>query len=176
MKTLTLSINQTKAELDNVQGRIAQKQDEKRAANQRGGVDFDDENEMFGTGTDNAIVIDEEELALLRELKDLKRGYRDQYEKLKQVKVGINDAQGNVDSMKQQIVLDFERWYSEEFESAIPGDQGIQQTYMGTTVATQDEGAGDDEAETFLRAKKHIDTLHKAKKYEKAHPTGFKKK
>ena len=91
---------------------------------------------MFGTGTDNAIVIDEEELALLRELKDLKRGYRDQYEKLKQVKVGINDAQGNVDNMKQQIVLDFERWYSEEFESAIPGDQGIQQTYMGTTVAT----------------------------------------
>jgi hypothetical protein len=31
---------------------------------------------MFGTGTDNAIVIDEEELALLRELKDLKRGYK----------------------------------------------------------------------------------------------------
>ena len=91
---------------------------------------------MFGTGTDNAIVIDEEELALLRELKDLKRGSRDQYEKLRQVKVGINDAQGNVDSMKQQIVLDFERWSSEEFESTIPGDQGIQQTYMGTTVAT----------------------------------------
>jgi hypothetical protein len=40
---------------------------------------------MFGTGNDNAIVIDEEELTLLRELKDLKRGYRDQYEKLRQV-------------------------------------------------------------------------------------------
>ena len=131
---------------------------------------------MFGTGTDNAIVLDEEELALLRELKDLKRGYRDQYEKLRQVKVAINDAQGNVDNMKQQIVLDFERWYSEEFESTIPGDHGIQQTYMGTTVATQEEAGGDDEADTYLRAKKHIDTLHKAKKYEKAHPTGFKKK
>jgi hypothetical protein len=55
---------------------------------------------MFGTGNDNAIVIDEEELTLLRELKDLKRGYRDQYEKLRQVKVAINDAQSNVDSMK----------------------------------------------------------------------------
>lgn len=45
-------------------------------------------------------MIDEEELTLLRELKDLKRGYRDQYEKLRQVKVAINDAQSNVDSMK----------------------------------------------------------------------------
>jgi hypothetical protein len=41
---------------------------------------------------------------------------------------------------------------------------------MGTTVATQEEAGGDDEAETYLRAKKHIDTLHKAKKYEKALP------
>lgn len=99
MKTLTVSINATKGELDSVQGRLAHKQDEKRAAQQRNG-EFDDEQEMFGAGNDNAIVIDEEELALLRELKDLKRSYRDQYEKLRQVKVAINDAQGNVDSMK----------------------------------------------------------------------------
>jgi hypothetical protein len=47
---------------------------------------------------------------------------------------------------------------------------------MGTTVPTNDDVGRDDEAETYLRAKKHIDTLHKAKKWEKAHPTGFKKK
>lgn len=33
----------------------------------------------------------------------------------------------------------------------------------------------DEDAETFLRAKRHIDTLHKAKKLEKARPTGYKK-
>jgi kinesin family protein 6/9 len=82
------------------------------------------------------MVIDEEELMLLREMKDLKRSYRDQYEKLRQVKLSINDAQNNVDSMKLQIVIDFERWYSDEFESSIPGDNGIQQTYMGTTAVT----------------------------------------
>lgn len=38
--------------------------------------------------------------------------------------------------MKLQIVVDFERWYAEEFESSIPGDTGIQNTYMGTTAVT----------------------------------------
>lgn len=49
---------------------------------------------------------------------------------------------------------------------------------MGSTVQTNqdNDGAGDDEAETYLRAKRHIDTLHRAKKFEKANPTGFKKK
>lgn len=127
MKNLTLSINASKAEMDRVQSHLAQKQDEKRAANQKGG-EFEDENEMFGGGQDDGVVIDEEELALLREMKDLKRSYRDQYEKLRQVKVAIQDAQNNVDSMKQQIVIDFERWYSEEFEtsgSGIGGDNGL---------------------------------------------------
>lgn len=62
--------------MDRVQSRLAQKQDEKRAANQKGG-EFEDENEMFGGGQDDGVVIDEEELALLREMKDLKRSYRD---------------------------------------------------------------------------------------------------
>jgi len=78
--------------------------------------------------------------------------------------------------MKQQIVIDFERWYNIEFENS--GDSTvIQQTYMGTTNVTQGgDDAFDDDAETYLRAKRHIDTLHRAKKYEKANPTGFKKK
>lgn len=48
---------------------------------------------------------------------------------------------------------------------------------MGTTNVTQGaDDALDDDAETYLRAKRHIDTLHRAKKHEKANPTGFKKK
>ncbi len=38
------------------------------------------------------VVIDEEELMLLREMKDLKRAYRETYDKLKQAKGGIADA------------------------------------------------------------------------------------
>jgi hypothetical protein len=80
--------------------------------------------------------------------------------------------------MKQQIVIDFERWYAEEFDVPAHGDH----TFMASTVLNNkldthnpgDEMA-DEDAETFLRAKRHIDTLHKAKKMEKARPTGYKK-
>jgi hypothetical protein len=37
-------------------------------------------------------VIDEEELALLREMKDLKKGYRENFDKLKDAKLSIQDA------------------------------------------------------------------------------------
>lgn len=88
VKTLTIQINATKQEMDRVQERLGQKQDEKRAANARGDdFGFDDD----GAGN-NELVIDEEELSLLREMKDLKRSYRDTYEKLRQVKTQIVDS------------------------------------------------------------------------------------
>ena len=160
--------------MDRVQERLVQKQEEKRAANARGeDYGFDDD----GAGG-NEIVIDEEELSLLREMKDLKRSYRDTYEKLRQVKNQIVDSQSNIDNMKQQIVIDFERWYGEEFDMPAHGDH----TFMASTVLTNNidthvpgDEMADEDAETFLRAKRNIDTLHKAKKMEKQKPTGYKK-
>jgi hypothetical protein len=59
---------------------------------------------------------------------------------------------------------------------------GEPNTFMASTVLTNkidthmpgDEMA-DEDAETFLRAKRHIDTLHKAKKLDKQRPAGYKK-
>ncbi len=80
--------------------------------------------------------------------------------------------------MKQEIVVDFERWYSEEFDVPSHADH----TFNASTVLTNKidtHAPGDDmvdeDAETFIRAKKHIDTLHKAKKLEKQRPGGYKK-
>ena len=74
--------------MDRVQERLISKQEEKRAANARGeDYGFDDE----GAGN-NDIVIDEEELTNLREMKDLKRNYRETYDKLRQVKSQIVDS------------------------------------------------------------------------------------
>jgi hypothetical protein len=47
------------------------------------------------------VVIDEEELSLYREQKNLKRNYRDDFDKLKQAKVAIADATNNIEGMKQ---------------------------------------------------------------------------
>jgi kinesin family member 6/9 len=129
VKTLTMQINATKQEMDRVQERLGQKQEEKRAANARG--------EEFGFEDDgaggNEMVIDEEELTLLREMKDLKRNYRDTYEKLRQVKTQIADSQSNIDNMKQQIVVDFERWYTDEFDVPMNGGD---HTFNVSTVLT----------------------------------------
>ena len=107
-------------------------------------------------------------------MKDLKRHYRENYEKLRQVKISIADAQNNVDGMKQQIVLEFERWYLDEFEMPATSNTSDHQTTMityagGLTDNNGGEGLiADEEAETYLRAKKHVDTLHRAKKQMKA--------
>jgi hypothetical protein len=48
--------------------------------------DFGDDDEGQGGQEE---IIDEEELMLLREMKDLKKNYRDNYDRLKNVKVEI---------------------------------------------------------------------------------------
>ena len=48
---------------------------------------------------------------LLKEMKDLKKNYKDNYDKFKNLKVEINDLQTNVDGSKQQLILNFEQWY-----------------------------------------------------------------
>ena len=88
----TATINATKQEMDRVQERLQQKQDEKRAANARGASDDFGFDEDIG-GNEEGLVIDEEELMLLREMKDLKRSYRENFDRLKQAKVAIADAQ-----------------------------------------------------------------------------------
>ena len=55
---------------------------------------FDDE------GGASEEIIDEEELMLLKEMKDLKRNYKDNYDRFKNLKVEINDLQTNVDGSK----------------------------------------------------------------------------
>jgi len=130
---------------------LGQKQDEKRAAT------FDEDDET-------AVVIDEEELALLREMKDLKRGYREDFDRLKQAKLAIADAQTAIDQSKQQIVYDFERWYGEQFEPIEARPLRVDDHEL------QQEPVVDEEAEAYLKAKRQVDTLHRAKKLERMRP------
>lgn len=99
IKTLTQIINSTKLEMDKVKERLDYKQDEKKAQMRE---DFN--SDAFGDD-DNTRgieeIIDEEELMLLKEMKDLKKNYRENYDKLKNLKVDINDLQTNIDNMKQ---------------------------------------------------------------------------
>lgn len=83
------------------------------------------------THGDEAEVIDEEELNKLRELKDLKKQYRDAFSSLKNKKRESQFTQQAIDNAKQNLVEGFEIWYDETFESG--AEQNTGRSLMQTT-------------------------------------------
>ncbi len=83
---------------------------------------FGDEDGYGGNGNAIEEIIDEEELMFLKEMKDLKKNYRDNYDKLKNLKLEVNDIQANIDNLKQQLIGNFETWYAEEFDVGAGGN------------------------------------------------------
>lgn len=51
-----------------------------------------------------------EELIMLKEMKVLKRNYKDNYDKLMNMKVDINDIQSNIGT-NTSLIFHFEDWY-----------------------------------------------------------------
>ena len=138
----------------------------------------DDENE-------NEEIIDEEELVMLKDMKDLKREYRESYSKLKGLKQELSSLQFNIDAQKEQLIFQFENWYAEEFEAGTLqakalnlGDieqgrkeitSGGQQSSAISAVAREQEDTFEDEdAAIYRRAKNSVDEMHRARKFEKS--------
>lgn len=59
----------------------------------------------FDDDVEQEEIIDEEELIMLREMKDLKRDYRDNFSKLKGLKSDINSLQNNINTCKEQMII-----------------------------------------------------------------------
>lgn len=79
--------------------------------------------------------------------------------------------QRKIDVIKEQLISAFEEWYSTEFE--VPDsfmqtgyDQGLQNEFKAHAHETESNTLDEDQA-TFMRAKKKVDTLAKAKRLEK---------
>ncbi len=168
IKNLTAMINGTKAEMDKIRERLDQKQEEKKHQ-------IKDE---FGMGEEEQYeeIIDEEELNLLKEMKDMKKHYKETFEKLKALKGDVSDIQLNIDNLKQQLIVSFENWFAEEFEP--PQEGAYDESIMIGGAATKTAFKGfeqpaeeeiDSDALAFIRAKKKVDTLHKAKRMERQH-------
>ena len=62
-------------------------------------------------------IIDEEELVMLRQMKDLKKTYRDNFTVLKNEKRDFSESQKQVDLIKEQLIAQFEEWYADCFEA-----------------------------------------------------------
>jgi hypothetical protein len=110
-------VNYIKVEIDKLKIRLDRKEEERRNQNKQL------KNELAMDDDDNDVqkeeIIDEEELIMLREMKDLKRDYRDTFSRLKASKQDFNNYQDNIDQAKQQLIHLFEVWYADNFESAV---------------------------------------------------------
>lgn len=61
-------------------------------------------------------IIDEDELALLQRMKELKKNYRAYYADLKTIKSTCSQISQSIDQCKQKLVNDFEGWYDDNFD------------------------------------------------------------
>ena len=49
---------------------------------------------------------------MLRTMKDLKKRYRDSFNVLKEEKMQYSEAQKQIDLIKEQLISQFEQWYT----------------------------------------------------------------
>lgn len=116
IKDMTTKINTCKSEIDRVKQKLDKKEEERRmqsrALRNEMAIDAFDDDEI-----QHEVIIDEEELVMLKEMKDLKRDYRDNFTKLKGLKQDLSNLQDNINSAKEQMIYRFENWYCEEFEA-----------------------------------------------------------
>lgn len=113
IKDLTNRINAAKKKIDHLKSALDRKEDD-RKQEKLNADNFDDE--------EQEEIIDEEELNMLREMKDLKRDYRDNFSGLKALKQECQSLTENIDAAKEQLIFQFEEWYASEFEV---GDQPV---------------------------------------------------
>ncbi|XP_065834553.1 kinesin-like protein KIF9 [Oscarella lobularis] len=95
---LSRSVNVAKKEIDEMRAIIDEKERER--------LEQDDAGEE---------VIDEEEFAALKKLKELKVRYRVDYDDLKTVKSEIQYCQKLVDQCRQRLLSEFEKWYNDSY-------------------------------------------------------------
>lgn len=178
-------INAAKRKIDGLQAKLEKKEDERKLQSKN----LRNEMGLDGDEVAQDDIIDEEELLMLKELKDLKRTYRDNYSTLKGLKQELASLQRQIDTSKEQMIFNFENWFAEEFEPAPIGasqplnmESGSNQddrarlttaekagsTHSGVVGSNQLDAFEDEDAMTYRRAKANVDELHRARRFEKS--------
>lgn len=184
-KDITVKINSIKGKIDQLSKKLEKKEDERKMNTKHTKMQM----EAFEDDEDNnEEIIDEEELVMLKDMKDLKRDYRDSYSKLKGLKQELSSLQYNIDAQKEQLIFQFENWYADEFKAgaisgqvkaldlgevggraAMKSGGGIDSSAMSANARDANEDAFEDEdAAVYRRAKNSVDELHRARKFEKS--------
>jgi len=100
-RELAVSINKCKKEIDELTVQIQVRRETT--------VDKQDE-------SSRELVVDEEEFALVRTLKERKQAYRTAFEELKVCKSEVEYLNKLAEQARAKLILDFEAWYKHEYE------------------------------------------------------------
>ena len=108
-------------------------------------------------------------------MKDLKKAYRDSFAKLKTLKMEHVENQKQIDVIKEQLISQFEEWYAQEFD--VPNaamenayNANLQNEFKPATQAPSEFGDSntvDDDQAVYMRAKRKVETLARAKRLDK---------
>lgn len=187
VKELTEQTNLVKKEIDQIKSMLDLKMEQKKQSdiNAKLAVDYgEDEN------APEQEIIDEEELAMIKQAKETKKRYRDNFNRLKETKSEMNFISQGIDQAKTDLVTKFEAWYEDNFDDGSL-DEVISQSVLKkdhkspakkVIVANHHDGGSSDEEQTqahregqdvdpdalsFIRARKNVNDLTRARKEEK---------
>jgi hypothetical protein len=98
MKALERETNNRKKEIDRLKEQLDRKREVQKAE-----------------GDAATDVIDEEEFAIIKELKDHKKVYKQNYDDYKTLKAEVLIIKQNIDKLKQQLILSYDDWYDKTY-------------------------------------------------------------
>eukprot|EP00762_Andalucia_godoyi_P004055 ANDGO_06360.mRNA.1 Kinesin-like protein KLP1 len=104
-KDIALRVNECVKEIDRLKKQLGARQVAK-------GGSFNDQDD---NGTSKDIILDEEEFALFRDLKNQKRQYKEAFGSLRETKSEVEYLERMTDQARQQLIVNFEEWYLKTF-------------------------------------------------------------
>ena len=91
-------INNRKKEIDRLKEQLEHKREQQKAEGD--------------AGTD---VIDEEEFAIIKELKEHKKIYKQNFDEHHALRADVLIIKQNIDKLKQQLIISFDDWYDKTY-------------------------------------------------------------
>jgi kinesin family protein 6/9 len=111
-------------------------------------------------------IIDEEEFQHIKDLKELKKQFKFESDKIKEIKSMILLMDQNIQQTKNMLLAKFEEYFQKKY--LIPFHVAMEeQSNHDHSDVPSDKNDVDPDALAYIRAKKKVDIIHKVKKQDK---------
>eukprot|EP01017_Pseudomicrothorax_dubius_P043087 TRINITY_DN7119_c0_g1_i1.p1 TRINITY_DN7119_c0_g1~~TRINITY_DN7119_c0_g1_i1.p1 ORF type:complete len:637 (+),score=183.18 TRINITY_DN7119_c0_g1_i1:353-2263(+) len=117
-------------------------------------------------------IIDEEEFHMIKELKELKKRYKGAADHVKEIKSAILMIDQNIRVLKSNLLNKFEEWFIRRYGRTLdetPNTLNPNQLMDPREDDDLHSEEADPEAVAYIKAKKKVNMLQKARKHEKTH-------